>query len=137
ITVYSALTADVSQLAAGFTPAAGDGTLAITASNLKNSQVQFTSPSGSSVQMPLTKGTLDAFLQAVIGQLGVQGQQANQQVTNLQALVQQVDTQRQSVSGVSIDEEMSDIIRFQQAYNASAKVISTLNEMLDELMQNV
>ncbi|MCL6636898.1 MAG: flagellar hook-associated protein FlgK [Alicyclobacillus sp.] len=137
ITVNSTLTQDVTKLATGFTPDAGDGTLAITASNVKSSQVQFAAPAGSSVQMPLTKGTLDAFLQAVVGQLGVQGQQANQQVTNLQALVQQVDTQRQSVSGVSIDEEMSDIIRFQQAYNASAKVISTLNEMLDELLQNV
>ncbi|MCL6442178.1 MAG: flagellar hook-associated protein FlgK [Alicyclobacillus sp.] len=137
ISVNSAITSDVSNIAAGFSTAAGDGTLAAAISALKTSQLTFTAPSNSSATMPLSQGTLDGFLQAVVGQLGIQGQQANEQVTNQQALVQQVDTLRQSVSSVSIDEEMSNMIQFQQAYNASAKMVSTINEMLTTLMQNV
>ncbi|MCL6633997.1 MAG: flagellar hook-associated protein FlgK [Alicyclobacillus herbarius] len=137
ITVNPAVVSDVTQLAAGLSTNAGDGTLATTVSSLKSAQVQFLDANNPSAAMPLKQGTLDAFLQAVVGQLGVQGQQANQEVSTQQALVQQIDMQRQSVSGVSIDEEMSNLIQYQQSYNASAKVISVINDMLNTLMQNV
>ena len=44
------------------------------------------------------------------------------------------DTRRQSVSGVSIDEEMANMIRFQRGYQASARTMSTLDDMLDTLI---
>ncbi|GMA51301.1 hypothetical protein GCM10025857_26580 [Alicyclobacillus contaminans] len=137
ITVNPDILNNVSKLAASFSTNAGDGTLAMTVSSVKSAQVQFSDPADSTAPMPLTTGTLDSFLQAVVGQLGIQGQQANQQVSNQQALVQQIDTQRQSVAGVSIDEEMSNIIQYQQAYNASAKVVSTINDLLNTLIENV
>ncbi|MFD1675471.1 flagellar hook-associated protein FlgK [Alicyclobacillus fodiniaquatilis] len=84
-----------------------------------------------------TSSTLDDYLTSVVGELGLQGQQANNAVTTQQGLVTQLENQRQSVSGVSIDEEMTNMISYQQAYNASAEVIQTINQMLSTLMSSV
>ncbi|MCL6516744.1 flagellar hook-associated protein FlgK [Alicyclobacillus sp.] len=137
IAVNPAITNNVTKLAAGFTNTSGDGTLAMTVSSVKLAQVKFSDPSAPSATMPLTQGTLDGFLQAVVGQLGIQGQQANEQVSNQQALVHQIDQQRQSVGGVSINEEMSNLIQYQQAFNASAKVVQAVNDMLTTLINSV
>ncbi len=51
-----------------------------------------------------------------------------------QSLSDAVDARRQSVSGVSMDEEMTNLIRFQRAYQASARVMSTMDSMLDQLI---
>ena len=48
-------------------------------------------------------------------------------------MTQQLKTQRDSVSGVSIDEEMTNLINFQQAYSASARFITTISSMYDTL----
>jgi flagellar hook-associated protein 1 len=42
--------------------------------------------------------------------------------------------QRASISGVSIDEEMSDLMKFQKAFQASARLVSTVDEMLETLV---
>jgi flagellar hook-associated protein 1 len=116
------------------TAVTGDGTLAIAMSNLKDITTTFPNPTDPTNKMT---GTIDNFIQSVVGELGIQGQQENNTVTSQQSLVQQIDNQRQSVAGVSIDEEMANMIRYQQAYNASAKMVSTINDMLTTLMQNV
>jgi flagellar hook-associated protein 1 FlgK len=43
-------------------------------------------------------------------------------------------SQRESVSGVSLDEEMTDLVKYQRAYQASARLISTVDAMLDEVL---
>jgi len=45
-----------------------------------------------------------------------------------------LNRQRDSVSGVSLDEEMTDMMKFQKAYTASAKLITTIDEMLDTII---
>jgi flagellar hook-associated protein 1 FlgK len=109
----------------------GDGTLAMTVNSLKTAKFQFPNPmqQGSSSQT-----TLDDFIQAVVGRMGVEGQQADNEVHNQTALVNQIDTKRQSVSGVSIDEEMANMIKFQQAYGAAARMITTIDQMLNTLI---
>lgn len=126
----------------GTTGLSGDGTLATLIANLKDTQLSFPSPlsssgSGSTSSSTTLTGSLSDYLTSVVGQLGLQGQQANNTVTVQTTLTQQLNTQRQSVSGVSTDEEMTNMISYQQAYNASAKVISTINDMLTQLMTNV
>ena len=111
----------------------GDGSLAIATDSMKDTQVSIIDPTAPASASTVNV-TLDSFYQSVIGQLGVQSQSANQQVTNQTGVVQQIDTQRQSVSGVSIDQEMSNMVQFQQSYNASARVISAINEMLTTLV---
>ncbi|MFW6028860.1 MAG: flagellar hook-associated protein FlgK [Halanaerobiales bacterium] len=72
--------------------------------------------------------------ESIISSLGVDGQRANQMVDNQEKLVNQLENQRESTSGVSLDEEMSNMIKYQQAYNAAAKLIRNSDEMLDSLM---
>jgi flagellar hook-associated protein 1 FlgK len=69
--------------------------------------------------------------------IGTDSKQATEMQGNQDLVVQQLDNRRSSISGVSLDEEATDVIRFQQAYQASAKVITTINAMLDSLMNMV
>ena len=55
----------------------------------------------------------------------------NRQISDQDAITSMLETQRDSVSGVSVDEEMTDLTRFQRAYQASAKLINTVDELLD------
>jgi flagellar hook-associated protein 1 FlgK len=48
-----------------------------------------------------------------------------------------VDTSRDSVAGVSTDEEMTNMLQFQHAYQAAGKLVQTINSMLDDLMNMV
>ncbi|SDS98585.1 flagellar hook-associated protein 1 FlgK [Paenibacillaceae bacterium GAS479] len=81
-----------------------------------------------------TSGTLDSAYAALIGQLGVQTQEAARQADNSNSLLTQVDMRRQSVSGVSLDEEMSELLKFQHAYNAAARFMTTFDELLNKLI---
>lgn len=75
--------------------------------------------------------------QGMIGQLGVNGQQAERLVNNITTLKQAVEERRSSVSSVSLDEEMTNMIKFQHAYNASARNITVVDEMLDKIINGM
>jgi flagellar hook-associated protein 1 len=81
--------------------------------------------------------TIGDFYQMVVGGLGVGIQEANRWKESTSMVAQQVDNRRLSVSGVSIDEEMTNMVRFQQAYNAAAKYVSAVDEMLDVLINRM
>ncbi|MGA2166113.1 MAG: flagellar basal body rod C-terminal domain-containing protein, partial [Solirubrobacteraceae bacterium] len=61
-------------------------------------------------------------------------QSATTNQANAQAVLSAVSNQRQSVSGVSLDEEMTNLITFQRGYQASARALNVMNEMLDTLI---
>lgn len=75
--------------------------------------------------------TMDDFWRSLTSTLGVQGQQAYRMVENQENLVGELDNKRQSISGVSLDEEMTNMIRYQHAYNAAARFINTIDEQLE------
>lgn len=77
------------------------------------------------------KGTPDDFVKSLLSALAVDSSQAQRMTTNSQALLEQTKTKRLSESGVSLDEEMSNMVKFEQAYKASAQMISTLDQVLD------
>ena len=56
------------------------------------------------------------------------------QEANATALLASVDERRMSTSGVSLDEEMTNLVRFQRGYQASARAMSSIDEMLDQLI---
>lgn len=87
--------------------------------------------------LPYTTGTIGTNYQAIIGKLGVDAQQANRLTTNSGILTQSVNEKRQSVSSVSLDEEMINLIKYQQAYNASARNITIIDEMLDKIINGL
>jgi flagellar hook-associated protein 1 FlgK len=78
--------------------------------------------------------TVDQPYRAFVAQVGSNVREAIRQESNAQVLTDAVENRRQSVSGVSLDEEMSNLVRFQRAYQASARAMSTLDEMLDVLI---
>jgi flagellar hook-associated protein 1 FlgK len=113
----------------------GNNSMALMLAGFQNQKFDF-DPTSSGTPL-LTSGTFDEFFRAVVGQLGVQANEANRQVTNTKALVDQVDSRRQSVSGVSLDEEMANMIKYQHAYNAAARVLTTCDEMLDKVINGM
>lgn len=78
-----------------------------------------------------TKGTPDDFVKALLSSLGVDSQQAKRMAINTEVLLTQTDNNRMSESGVLLDEEMGNMVKFNQAYNASAMMITTLDKILD------
>ncbi|MFJ5716444.1 flagellar hook-associated protein FlgK [Neobacillus sp. NPDC093127] len=81
--------------------------------------------------------TIGDFYLSIVGQLGLDVNGAIQASISSAAVAQQVDNRRQSISGVSLDEEMTNMVRFQQAYNAAAKYVSAVNDMLDKLINGL
>lgn len=81
--------------------------------------------------------TIQTYFQGVIGKLGVDGQQAERLKLNTTTLLGAVEHRRASISSVSLDEEMTDMIRFQQAYNASARMITVVDETLDKIINGM
>jgi flagellar hook-associated protein 1 FlgK len=84
----------------------------------------------------LQGGAADQSYAAFISQVGsdVKSIQSTQQTSD--AVLASIDNQRKSVSGVSLDEEMANLVTFQRAYQASARVMSTMDSMLDTLINH-
>lgn len=83
------------------------------------------------------EGSPEDFMKSLVTTLGVDSQQADQLSKNQNAIVKQIENRRQSDSGVSADEEMANLVKFQHAYNASAKMISTMAEVYDTLINKL
>jgi flagellar hook-associated protein 1 FlgK len=109
----------------------GNNSLAILFSQMRDTRIDFDSGVGEN------KNTIDAYFRSVVGQLGVQAAEATRMQTNQQIIVDQVDSRRQSVSGVSLDEEMSNMIKFQHAYNAAARNMTMIDEILDKVINGM
>ncbi|MFC4023856.1 flagellar hook-associated protein FlgK [Oceanobacillus longus] len=77
------------------------------------------------------------FYESVIGDLGVTAEHANRMTENTGTLLAQVENQRLSVSAVSLDEEMSNMIKFQHAYSAAARSMTAMDELLDKVINNM
>lgn len=83
------------------------------------------------------EGKPEDFLKSLIGTLGVDAEEANRNALNQDILLHDIENRRQSISGVFQDEELANMVRFQHAYNASARMITTMDEMLDVLINRV
>jgi len=70
----------------------------------------------------------------LMAQVGLDVQTANSVVTQDNAFMKQLTTLRDSSSGVSLDEELTDLIKYQRSYQASAKLITTAGEMMDTII---
>ncbi len=108
----------------------GDGRNARDISSIKFKTIQAGTGTG---DLDATS-TLDDYYRYTIAQLGVDSQEASRMEKNSELLVGTVDTQRQSVSGVSIDEEMAEMVKYQHAYNAAARVMTSMDELLDKII---
>ncbi|NLW41409.1 MAG: flagellar hook-associated protein FlgK, partial [Tissierellia bacterium] len=77
------------------------------------------------------KGTPDDFLKSIISNLAVDSMQGIRMYDTQNLILKNIESKRDSISGVSYDEEMADMVRFQHTYVASARMISTLDAIMD------
>lgn len=135
IAVSTEILANPSLIAAGSeSGASGDNGNAHNLANIKFTD--FTNYESGDVSDGLT-GTFDSYYAGVIGQLGVDSAGAQKDDKNTQTLLASVDQNRQSMSAVSLDEEMTDMVKYQQAYNASARMMTVMDEILDKIINGM
>lgn len=80
------------------------------------------------------QGTPSAFLESFIAVMGVAGQEAEAFTERQEAIIAAVKKQRMSVSGVDQDEEAMNLVKFKNAYDLCSKVVSTMNEIYNKLI---
>jgi flagellar hook-associated protein 1 FlgK len=84
----------------------------------------------------LRGGAADQAYSGLIERLGADVKTAQDEQANLQTTLTAIDSQRQSVSGVSLDEEMTNLIAFQRGYQASARTLTAMDSMLETLIEH-
>lgn len=110
--------------------AAGDNTVALAVAQLASTG--FTTAGGDHID-----GTFSQFFSKTVSKLGQALTGANARVddqTNIEKLVR---SQRDAVSGVSLDEEMADLLKYQRAFQASSRVFSVMDELLDTVVNRL
>jgi len=120
--VDPAIVADVTKIAAGAT-VSGDGNVASSIADIQNNA----SLMGSGM-------TIDNFYESLISRVGQDVQDAQTNSDHQTAVLNEVQNQREAVSGVSLDEEMLNLIKYQAAYNAAGRLCATANTMMDNLI---
>jgi flagellar hook-associated protein 1 FlgK len=122
----SAIDADPRLIAAGATTDAGDNEQAKALSALRDSRV-----------MASGTATLTEAWGQLVFTVGRDSAAASQEADTQEAIVTQLDVLRDQVSGISLDEEAMQMLKFQRAYEASARYFSAVNQTLDVLLQTM
>jgi len=107
---------DPAQIAASLNGSTGDNANVVAMSQLQNQNI-------------VNGDTPLDYYSNSVAQLGSEIQQATTQGTTQDNVVQQLQAQRQNVSGVSLDEEAANLIQFQRAYQAAARIVNVVDEM--------
>ena len=119
----------------------GDNTNSLDMANLEYQNVtvrQWTySRENGATYVDITTATLDENLHQMVGSIGIESQSIQRENAFNQSVQEQMSETRDNISGVSLDEEMANLIRFQHAYMAAAKLITTAQQMLDEILKAV
>jgi len=127
--VSAAITASVDAIAASDTagnlPAGADNAVGL-------AQLQFVVQT-----IGTSTTTLDGFYQQMVARIGVDTDQASRMAQVQQGVLEAAQARRDGVSGVNLDEEMADMVRFQKSYNAAARMVTTLDEMLDTIISRM
>lgn len=116
---------DNSKIIAGDLPTSppGDGSRALAIAGMRNEKIGGT--------------TIEGAYTNIVTKVGISKQYADNMVKNQGVLLDHLVLRRESTSGVSIDEEMTNVLKFQKAYQANAKVITVLTDMLDTIINRM
>jgi flagellar hook-associated protein 1 FlgK len=128
IAVNSDIVNDVNRIAASGTAGGvpGDNSMAVAIAEL---QYALTMSGGTA--------TFDDYYNSIVSDVGNDGQTASTHFDHQTSMVTQLNNYRESISGVSLDEEMINLIKFQHAYDAAAKLITTVDELLNTVINMV
>ena len=143
IRVSQALLDNPSLVAGGTSNAAGDGSRAAAMAKLSSAKLDFPlsektiasfDPETLTFANAASGMSVSSYFNSIVTKNGISKQQADNTVSAQLSLLNQLEYKNQSVSGVSLNEEMSDVIRFQQGFQANARILSVVSEMLDTLI---
>jgi len=131
IEITKEIKGDITNIAAGFgvngRPAeVGNGDAALAIAQLRSSTV-----------MVGQEGTFDEYFAFAVGRIGLKGEQAEKLSETQARIVKNLTDMRDSISGVNIDEELSNMIKFQHGYAAAAKFIQHFDQMLDTIINRM
>lgn len=131
IEVNGVIKNDVKSVAAAFRDDsgnvnAGDGRAAVEIASIRNTKV-----------MIGHERTLDDYFADSVTNVGLKGEQAENNLKSHMAIMNDLRTMRDSISGVNIDEELSDIIKFQHGYNAAAKFVTIWDSLIDTVINRL
>ena len=119
-----------SSLKATATTNAGANEVASAIANL--AQTTFSIASGGAIN-----GTISGVFNQAVGSLGHSLASVTDQLADQQVVEKMINGQRDAVSSVSSDEEMADLMKFQRSYQASARVLRVMDELLDGLVNGL
>jgi flagellar hook-associated protein 1 len=127
--------AQLNLSAAAGTPvvAIGDGSGATALANAANAQISF----GAAGSLPAMTTTVSQYAANLAGAIGQQASAASSASTAATAVQSEAQTRLQSVEGVNLDEELVNLSTYQQAYNASARLIQAAQNMINTLLDIV
>lgn len=140
IRLNSVISGDLSQIATGkiISPVTvGDGSVAQALSTLATGWTALTNISTSQLASLSSSSSLGDFYGANIAQLGVDVQQANRMKSGEDVLVTHISNQRESYSGVSLDEEMTNLVKYQKSYAAAARMVTMMDDMLNTIVNGM
>lgn len=131
IQVNDKIHSDIQSVAAAFanvqgTADAGDARAAVEIAAIRNTNVM----------IGRSKSFDDYFADSVTN-VGLKGEQAQNMLASQNAIMNDLTSLRDSISGVNIDEELADIVKFQHGYNAAARFINVQNELLDTIINRL
>jgi flagellar hook-associated protein 1 FlgK len=126
IELNTLITQNINYIAAGRNGEAGDNSNALEMAALRN-------------KLLLKEGhaTFSGYYDAVVGEIGVRTKEADSLDKNQQALISQLQNSKQSLEGVSLDEEMANMIEYEHAYAAAARVITYMDSALDTVINGM
>ena len=131
IKVNDAIQNDVQSVAAGYlSPSgdvfAGDGRAAVEIAAIRNTSI-----------MVGSMRTFDDFFADSVTNVGLKGEQAETNHLSQAAIMDDLRNMRESISGVNIDEELAEIMKFQHGYNAAAKFITVWDSLIDTIINKL
>ena len=131
IVVNPVIASDVQSVAAGFANNQGradadDGRAAVEIAAIRNSKM-----------MVGGERTFDDYFADTVTRIGLKGEQAENMLASQKAIMNDLRDLRDSISGVNVDEELADIIKFQYGYQAAAKFISVQDQLLNTLINRI
>lgn len=123
ITVNPLLAENSNNVATSKDGAAGDNTVALQIANLQNATL-----------MNSNTSTVGQYYNGVVSTIGTEIEAATTESDATLLVQEQLTTQQNSVSGVSLDEEMTNLIKYQHGFDAAARVINTVNDMFKTII---
>lgn len=85
----------------------------------------------------LTVNNFNEYYISFMSEIANRGEQLNTISANQASMVESIDNQRMEVTGVSSDEELTNLIKYQHAYNAAARYVNVVSEMLEHIIMNL